>query len=146
MHANEGWGKSKGSLKRLSPFILRKLALLAIRLLALVIAPYALAQIPDVTRPAPNAPSDSQLTIFPPPPESRYWISGQANFIYQTNPPFDADYSGPNSFRSTYDKANGRVMTLYTGYQITKSIEVLLDFEEAGGLGLSGVLGLAGFT
>jgi len=37
-------------------------------------------------------------------------------------------------------------MTLYTGYQLTKSIEVLLDFEEAGGLGLSGAVGIAGFT
>ena len=108
-------------------------------------APGALAQLPDVTRPQPNPPPEAQLTIFPHPP-ARYWISGQANFVYQTNPPFDAEYSGPHSFQSTYEKANGRVMTLYTGYQLTKSIEVLVDFEEAGGLGLSGALGVAGFT
>lgn len=38
------------------------------------------------------------------------------------------------------------MLTLYTGAQLTKSIEVLFDVEETGGLGLSGALGLAGFT
>lgn len=122
------------------------LALLGLWLISASGSRCAFAQLPDVTKPATNAPSDVQLTMFPHPPESRYWISGQANFIYQTNPPFDARYSGPNSFHSDYDKANGRVMTLYTGYQLSRSIEVLVDFEEAAGLGLSGVLGLGGFT
>ena len=124
--------------------------LLAIWLVAVGIVPRALAQIPNVTvtqRPEANMPPDTTpLTMFPHLPEGRYWISGQANFIYQTNPPFDAEYSGPNSFKSRYDKANGRVLTLYTGAQLTKSIEVLFDVEETGGLGLSGALGLAGFT
>src|SRR5271169_5028388 len=93
--------------------------LLAIWLIAVAIVPRALAQIPNVTvtqRPEANTPPDTTpLTMFPHLPEGRYWISGQANFIYQTNPPFDAEYSGTNSFRNTYDKANGRVLTLYTG-------------------------------
>jgi high affinity Mn2+ porin len=38
------------------------------------------------------------------------------------------------------------VLTLYTGFEATKSIEVLFDVEEAGGQGLSTALGLAGFT
>lgn len=147
MRVNDRWAKSRWRTKCLSPLLLRQqLAPLVIFLFTLGIVPCALAQLPDVTRPESNGPSDSQLTMFPHPPETRYWISGQTNFIYQTNPPFGADYSGPNSFQSTYNKANGRVMTLYTGYQVTKSIEVLLDFEEAGGLGLSGVVGIAGFT
>ena len=131
----------------------QRVVLLAIWLIvAAGIAPCALAQIPDITttkKPEPTIPPDTTpLTMFPHLPEGRYWISGQANFIYQTNPPFDADYSGTNSFRNTYDKANGRVLTLYTGARLPKSKfgEVLFDVEETGGLGLSGVLGLAGFT
>jgi hypothetical protein len=70
--------------------------------------------------------------MFPHSAEGRFWLSGQANFIYQTNPPFDALYSGENSFRSQYDKANGRVMTLYGGFRFAKSAEVLVSAEEAG--------------
>ena len=85
-------------------------------------------------------------TMFPHFNEGRLWLSGQANFIFQTNPPFYALYSGTNSFQPYYDKATSRVLTLYTGFQVTKSIEVLLDVEETGGEGLSQALGLAGFT
>jgi hypothetical protein len=38
------------------------------------------------------------------------------------------------------------VLTLYTGFQITKNLEILADIESAGGAGLSNALGLAGFT
>jgi hypothetical protein len=92
------------------------------------------------------AESGAMQTMFPHPSDTRYWISGQANFIFQTHPPFYALYSGTNSLQPYYDKATSRVLTLYTGYQVTKSIEVLLDVEEAGGQGLSNTLGLAGFT
>jgi hypothetical protein len=85
-------------------------------------------------------------TMFPHFKEGRLWISGQANFIFQTNPPFYALYSGTNSFQPYYEKATSRVLTLYTGVELTKSIEVLVDVEEAGGQGLSQALGLAGFT
>ena len=105
----------------------------------------------DVTPPEPpavEAPAaeDTVQTMFPHFKEGRFWISGQANFIFQTNPPFYARYSGPNSFQPYYEKATSRVLTLYTGFEITKSIEVLADAEEAGGAGLSQALGLAGFT
>lgn len=79
------------------------MVLLAIWLVVVGIVPHALAQKPDVTvtqRPEVTTPPDTTpLTMFPHSPEGRYWISGQANFIYQTNPPFDAEYSGPNSFK-----------------------------------------------
>jgi len=29
--------------------------------------------------------------------DTRFWLSGQANFIFQTNPPFHAAYSGKHS-------------------------------------------------
>lgn len=96
---------------------------------------------------AADPPVDAPIqTIFPHPAEGRFWISGQSNFIFQTHAPFYAQYSGANSLQPNYEKATSRVLTLYTGYQITHSIEVLVDVEEAGGQGLSQALGLAGFT
>ena len=32
--------------------------------------------------------------------DDRFWLSGQANFIFQTNPPFFAKYSGTHSLGS----------------------------------------------
>lgn len=100
------------------------------------------------TAAASEAPAADETvqTMFPHFKEGRYWISGQANFIFQTNPPFYAKYSGPNSFQPYYQKATSRVLTLFTGFEINHSIEVLADLEEAGGAGLSAALGLAGFT
>lgn len=76
----------------------------------------------------------------------RFWISAQGNFIRQQHPSFDAAYSGPNSFQSPKEHATSRVETLYTGFQITHRLEILLDVESAGGAGLSSALGIAGFT
>ena len=77
---------------------------------------------------------------------TRFWLSGQANFIFQTNPPFDAKYSGKNSLDPDYEKATSRLLTLYTGMRVNDSTEILVDVEEAGGAALSTGLGLAGFT
>jgi high affinity Mn2+ porin len=77
---------------------------------------------------------------------TRFWLSGQANFIFQTHPDFHADYSGRNSLSPHYDKATSRVLTLYTGVRLNNSTELLLDIEEAGGQALSTGLGLAGNT
>src|SRR4029077_10324955 len=45
-----------------------------------------------------NAPAltdpESMLPHFK---DTRFWLSGQVNFIFQTHPDFHADYSGPNS-------------------------------------------------
>jgi hypothetical protein len=84
--------------------------------------------------------------MFPHFKDSRFWLSGQANFIFQTYPDFHADYSGPHSLSPHYDKATSRVMTLYTGVRLNNSTELLVDIEEAGGDALSTGLGLAGNT
>lgn len=84
--------------------------------------------------------------MFPHLAEGRFWLSGQMNFIFQANPPFSAKYSGPNSFQNRYNKATGRVITLYAGMQLGSTTEFLVDGEEAAGLGLSSVLGIGGFT
>jgi high affinity Mn2+ porin len=84
--------------------------------------------------------------MFPHLSDTRFWLTGQANFIFQTHPPFYAAYSGKNSLSPNYEKATSRVLTLYTGVRINDSTEVLVDIEEAGGAALSTGLGLAGNT
>src|SRR5215467_7876285 len=108
-------------------------------LLGLALIGPACAQLPDVTSTPPE--SEGPLTMFPHPVDSRLWISGQMNFIYQAHPSFSAQYSGPKSFGPSAQSATGRVLTLYTGVQLNRSTEVLFDVEEAGGLGISSALG-----
>jgi high affinity Mn2+ porin len=84
--------------------------------------------------------------MFPHFKDSRFWLSGQANFIFQTHPDFPALYSGPHSLSPHYEKATSRVVTLYTGVRLSNSTEILVDIEEAGGAALSNGLGLAGDT
>ena len=120
----------------------------AILIAIVFFGPCAWAQDSGSTADESGTPADADAipTMFPHSAEARYWISGQANFIFQTHPPFYAQYSGPHSLTPDYEKATSRILTLYTGYQLTKSIELLFDVEEAGGEGLSTALGLAGFT
>ena len=97
----------------------------------------------------PSPPTDANAdteAMFPHFKDSRFWLSGQANFIFQAHPSFHADYSGKNSLSPHYDKATSRVMTLYTGVRLNNSTEFLVDIEEAGGAALSTGLGLAGNT
>ncbi len=76
---------------------------------------------------------------------NRFWLSIQGNFIRQQQPSFPAAYSGPNSFSLSAEHASSRVETLYSGFQITKQLEIIFDVESAGGAGLSNALGIAGF-
>ena len=92
-----------------------------------------------------DASADTE-SMFPHLADTRFWLSGQANFIFQTNPPFYAKYSGKNSLDPHYEKATSRVLTLYSGMRFNDSTEILVDVEEAGGAALSTGLGLAGFT
>jgi len=82
--------------------------------------------------------------MFPHLADTRYWLSGQANFIFQTHPPFHAPYSGLNSLDPNYEKATSRVLTFYTGMRLNDSTEILIDIEEAGGAALTTGLGMAG--
>jgi len=85
-------------------------------------------------------------SMFPHFRSTRFWLSGQANFIFQAHPGFHALYSGTNSLSPHYEKALSRVLTLYTGIRINNSTEILVDVEEAGGTALSTGLGVAGNT
>src|SRR5271156_2654824 len=99
----------------------------------------------DASNPT-DPPDESPESMLPHFKDSRFWLSGQANFIFQTHPPLPADYSGKNSLSPNYEKATSRVLTLYTGVRLDNSTELLVDIEEAGGSALSTGLGLAGNT
>jgi high affinity Mn2+ porin len=91
-------------------------------------------------------PDNDPPAMFPHLETDRVWLSGQANFIFQTHPPFPAAYSGKNSLDPNYEKATSRVLTLYSGFRLNDSTEFIVDIEEAGGAALSTGLGLAGNT
>ena len=98
---------------------------------------------PDRSSPAAEDPTPA---MFPHLSDNRFWLAGQANFIFQTHPSFPAAYSGKNSLQPGFETALSRVLTLYTGVRLNDSTEILVDVEEAGGSALSTGLGLAGDT
>ena len=98
-----------------------------------------------------RGPAESPVvTISPHHGNDRYWISGQANIIFQGNLPFHSLYEGTNSFRNAAEYKTSLLGTLYTALRPTRSIryntDLILDLESSGGRGLSQALGLAGFT
>lgn len=98
-----------------------------------------------------GGPVESPATsVFRRPEDARWWISGQANVIFQGRIPFHSPYEGPNSFRNSAEYKASIVGTLYTAIRLNKSVRYDTDFvfdaESAGGRGLSEALGLAGFT
>lgn len=125
----------------------------------LVLAPFCGAQQTDTQQSsAIEAPGSPALTLADPPPDdstetvlphfksSRFWLSGQANFITQAHPEFHALYSGPHSLGPHYEKATSRVLTLFAGMRFNNSTEFVGAVEEAGGSALSLGFGLAGNT
>jgi len=95
-------------------------------------------------------PVDPVLTMLPHAEAARYWISGQANIIFQGRIPFHSLYEGNNSFRNSAEYKTSMVGTLYTALRPTHSIryntDLIFDMESAAGRGLSEALGIAGFT
>lgn len=89
---------------------------------------------------------NTPLTVFPHSDTSRYWISGQANIVFQWHPAFYAKYSGPNSLSPQAQSATTHVLTLYTGFALTDRTEVFANVEWATGNGIGKAFGLAGYT
>ena len=96
---------------------------------------------------AENAPV---LSMAPHSEDARYWVSGQANSIFQMHGHFHSPYQGPNSLRDIFEYKASEVATLYLGYQLWPNTrfntDLIVDFENAGGRGISQALGLAGET
>jgi high affinity Mn2+ porin len=99
---------------------------------------------------APEADDAPIVTIFPHSNSALWWLSGQANIIFQGRPAFHSAYQGVNSFRNSAEYKTSMVGTFYTALRPTHSIryntDLIFDLESAGGRGLSEALGLAGFT
>ncbi len=110
------------------------------------------AQVPAAPEPqAQAAPANGPMLTMAPHTESgRYWVSGQANSIFQMHGHFHSPYEGANSLRDTFETKASEVATLYLGYQLHPNgrynTDLIVDFENAGGRGISQALGLAGVT
>jgi hypothetical protein len=50
-------------------------------------------------------PDPTLTTVFPHSMDSRFWVSGQMNFIFQAHPDFPALYSGQHSLSPYYGNA-----------------------------------------
>ena len=68
------------------------------------------------------------ITIAPHPEDGRYWISGQANVIFQSRIPFHSPYEGSNSFRSSAEYKTSLVGTLFTALRRNRSVRYNTDF------------------
>lgn len=73
-------------------------------------------------------------------------IHFQQTVIDQLHPGFQAAYTGQNSLRTGYESETSLTTTLYLGMKVCKSLELYLDPEVSGGSGISGAVGLAGFS
>jgi len=69
----------------------------------------------------------------------------QTTFIEQYAFPFSAPYFGPNSLRSNEGRETWDV-TFYAGFRLWEGAELWINPEIDQGFGLSGTLGVAGFT
>ena len=98
----------------------------------------------NTVNPPSGTADDAAEAMFAHFKNTRFWLSGQTNFIFQTHPAFHAPYSGKNSLNPNYEKATSRLVTVYTGVRLSNSTELLIDIEEAGGQGLTTGLGIAG--
>lgn len=100
--------------------------------------------------PVAEAAADPELTMFPHSATAPWWISGQANVIFQGKPGFHSPYQGHNSLDNAQEYKTSLVETLFLGWQPHHNprynTDLLLDLESAGGRGLGEALGLAGFT
>ena len=122
----------------------RSLLLVGLALAALVVSSVA-QDSPAAGDTQPPAP-DPKATFFEHSNTSKWWFSGQANFVFQAHGDFYAQYSGTNSLKNYSEHATSRVLTFYSGYEFSPNTMAYLDVEEAGWGGISGALGLAGFT
>ena len=78
--------------------------------------------------------------------DSRWSLHFQTTSIGQHHWGFPALYSGVNSLSDRPESRVSLTGTVYLGLRLTKSTELVVDPEIAGGEGFSGVTGIAGFT
>ena len=76
---------------------------------------------------------------------ANWTIHAQVTAIYEYHPSFRADYSGVNSLSSNANGAFSLTTTIFLGRKLWKGAAVYVNPELAGGQGLSGAHGIAGF-
>jgi len=114
----------------------------------------AVPDAPQATPAHPETPAEVEdppaLTMFSHPGSTRYFITGQANIIFQAHGPFHSPYEGTNSLLGRGEYKTSLVGTLFLGAELVRNparhLEAIYDEESAGGRGISEALGLAGFT
>jgi hypothetical protein len=113
-------------------------------------APPASGSGPQPSTVQPPAQEDPVLTMAPHSEGGRYWVSGQANSIFQMHGHFHSPYEGANSLQNTFETKASEVATLYLGFQLRPNTryntDLIVDFENSGGRGISQALGLGGIT
>jgi hypothetical protein len=101
--------------------------------------------LPPITPEQPTAP-----TMFSHSDTARFYLTGQANIIFQAHGPFHSPYEGANSLLEHGEYKTSLIGTLYTGAELARApshhLEAIYDEESSGGRGISEALGLAGFT
>lgn len=79
-------------------------------------------------------------------PTAEHWsVHGQATVVEQAHGSFASPYSGVHSLRAEWEAKASLTTTVFLGLLVRKGLELYVDPEVAGGKGLSGVGGLAGF-
>jgi high affinity Mn2+ porin len=86
------------------------------------------------------------ITKAPSLPAEQLWaVHGQTTFVEQYAAPFRTPYSGPNSLASNSGRETWDA-TAYLGLRLWDGAEAWINPELDQGFGLSGTLGVAGFT
>ncbi len=84
---------------------------------------------------------EPQVTMFDHPANHSWLLSGQANIIFQANPPIHSPYEGTNSFLAIGEYKTSLVGTVFTGLQLHRNLryntDAIFDLESSGGRGLS---------
>ena len=75
----------------------------------------------------------------------RYNVHFQLTSITQQHTRFTAPYSGPKSLETAESPATSLTATLFAGLRLGRHTELYVNPEMAGGAGLSGATGVAGF-
>ncbi|QRM20714.1 carbohydrate porin [Dechloromonas sp. TW-R-39-2] len=78
--------------------------------------------------------------------EEQWQAKGQATYIWQKSPGFQANYSGPNSLSAKHERGYTFTSGAYLGARPWQNGEVYLNVEIGQGDPLSGLTGLGGFS
>lgn len=104
-----------------------------------------LAHVPEPKTAYEDSTSESEpaLKISP---EDNYNIHGQATYIFQKKPGFDAPYDGPQSLTHSPEKGYSTTFTGFLGARLWKGSELYWNPEAIQAVPLSNLHGLSGLT